>query len=194
MRPTEISRLFGARVDQARKEKGWSKAELARQVGMDYQTVVRWITGQRVPREEVLTQLAAALGKEERFFFRPLEMEQESDDRVRRFLLDVATGLMGGESAATVIEDRLGLPLSAAERQQLAAGSAAIRQKLMDLAGRAWDSLTEEEQMDVWLQVAAYAARRSNEGHHGGQVRGWDLSGFRLVRVANPRAGGPAGP
>ena len=37
-------------IQELLKEKGWSKAELARQLGVSTQTVVYWTKGDTVPR------------------------------------------------------------------------------------------------------------------------------------------------
>ncbi len=48
-------------IQELLKEKGWSKAELARQLGVSTQTVVYWTKGDTVPRGKRLARLSESV-------------------------------------------------------------------------------------------------------------------------------------
>ena len=70
-------------IQELLKEKGWSKAELARQLGVSTQTVVYWTKGDTVPRGKRLAQLSEISGYPQSWFLgegqppslRPLKKE-----------------------------------------------------------------------------------------------------------------------
>jgi transcriptional regulator with XRE-family HTH domain len=55
-------------IQELLKEKGWSKAELARQLGVSTQTVVYWTKGTTVPRGKRLAQLSEISGYSQSWF------------------------------------------------------------------------------------------------------------------------------
>lgn len=52
----------GRRIAAARKARGWSQAELARQMGVTEATVSRWESGDRSPNWFTARKLARTLG------------------------------------------------------------------------------------------------------------------------------------
>jgi transcriptional regulator with XRE-family HTH domain len=90
-KPLQGERIaLGRRLGKARKARGLSKAEAARQVGVRVQSWQQWERGVTSPRPEKLTQIASTLG---------IEVTQLLEDR-RHFFDPV--GFHG--KAATVLE------------------------------------------------------------------------------------------
>lgn len=56
-----MSNTVGERINQLRKKKGISPAELARRIGTDRQRVYNWIKNENRPRQDALEKLAEAL-------------------------------------------------------------------------------------------------------------------------------------
>ncbi|HHD7223867.1 TPA: XRE family transcriptional regulator [Citrobacter koseri] len=83
-------------IQELLKEKGWSKAELARQLGVTAQTVVYWTKGSTVPRGKRLTQLSEIsgyprswfLGEEQNQSF-PSPPQKEDTNSVKFKVLDI---------------------------------------------------------------------------------------------------------
>lgn len=57
-------KFSGAKIRQARHEKGWSQAELAYRAGVRERQVIRWENDQHEPRIDGITKIAAATGKD----------------------------------------------------------------------------------------------------------------------------------
>jgi transcriptional regulator with XRE-family HTH domain len=81
---------LGRRLGKARKARGLSKAEAARQVGVRVQSWQQWEGGLTSPRPEKLTQIAGILGIDvyellegPRHFFDPVSLHCKAKMRVR---------------------------------------------------------------------------------------------------------------
>lgn len=72
----------GCFIAQLRKEKGWTQAELARQLGVTDKAVSRWETGKGLPDTALLQPLAATLGASVGELLAGERMD--TDQRVRR--------------------------------------------------------------------------------------------------------------
>lgn len=72
----------GCFIAQLRKEKGWTQAELARQLGVTDKAVSRWETGKGLPDTALLQPLAATLGVSVGELLAGERMD--ADQRVRR--------------------------------------------------------------------------------------------------------------
>lgn len=55
-------RAFGERIVRLRERRGWSRADLARQLGVARERVAKWELGLRGPMFSVLAPLARVLG------------------------------------------------------------------------------------------------------------------------------------
>ena len=53
---------IGLFLAQARKEKGWTQAELAEKLGVSNRSISRWETGKTMPDYSLLSPLCGALG------------------------------------------------------------------------------------------------------------------------------------
>lgn len=53
---------IGARIKKARKERGWSQADVAEKIGAAQTTISSWETDRTVPTREDVARVAAALG------------------------------------------------------------------------------------------------------------------------------------
>lgn len=83
-------------IQELLKEKGWSKAELARQLGVSTQTVVYWTKGTTVPRGKRLAQLSEISGYPQSWFLGepppasfPSSTQKEDTDSVKFKVLDI---------------------------------------------------------------------------------------------------------
>ncbi|EQB2461957.1 XRE family transcriptional regulator [Klebsiella variicola] len=83
-------------IQELLKEKGWSKAELARQLGVSTQTVVYWTKGTTVPRGKRLAQLSEISGYPQSWFLGeetpasfPSSSQKEDTDSVKFKVLDI---------------------------------------------------------------------------------------------------------
>jgi transcriptional regulator with XRE-family HTH domain len=61
VRPSRLMEETGRRIVQARKRRGWSQAELARQLGIKRERVGNWERGENAPRLEELALLGQVL-------------------------------------------------------------------------------------------------------------------------------------
>lgn len=50
------------RIEEARRSRGWSQAELARKSGLTQQAIQRYESGEREPKVSAVVSMAAALG------------------------------------------------------------------------------------------------------------------------------------
>lgn len=83
-------------IQELLKEKGWSKAELARQLGVSTQTVVYWTKGDTVPRGKRLAQLSEISGYPQSWFLGegqpatfPASAQKGDTDSVKFKVLDI---------------------------------------------------------------------------------------------------------
>jgi repressor LexA len=53
---------MGYKIEQARRARGWSQAELARRSGTTQQAIQRYESGEREPKVSAVVSMAAALG------------------------------------------------------------------------------------------------------------------------------------
>lgn len=59
---TELCQLIGAKVTEARQRKGWTQADLARELGVSFQAIWHWEGGGvRPPNVKRLAEIAIAL-------------------------------------------------------------------------------------------------------------------------------------
>lgn len=63
--------MIGERIRQARKMKGLSLRDLAKEVGLSAQALSNYERGQDVPSSDILLRLAKVLGRKVEFFLRP---------------------------------------------------------------------------------------------------------------------------
>lgn len=54
--------MFGQRLKKLRLEHGWTQEALAKQLGFVKSTVSQWESGDRIPSEDILRQLADVFG------------------------------------------------------------------------------------------------------------------------------------
>ena len=54
--------MFGERLKECRKRKGWNQEELAKQSGYSRSSIINWETGKRAPRTVDIEKLAETLG------------------------------------------------------------------------------------------------------------------------------------
>lgn len=59
---TTTARFSGAKIRQARHDKGWTQAELARRAGIRERQVIRWENEQHSPRLDGIAKIAAVTG------------------------------------------------------------------------------------------------------------------------------------
>ncbi len=92
-------------IQELLKEKGWSKAELARQLGVSTQTVVYWTKGTTVPRGKRLAQLSEISGYSQSWFLGegqpasfPSSVQKEDTDSVKFKVLDIEFSCGDGAS------------------------------------------------------------------------------------------------
>jgi len=60
----QTAKFSGAKIKQARHEKGWTQAELAYRAGVRERQVIRWENDQHEPRIDGISKIAAATGKD----------------------------------------------------------------------------------------------------------------------------------
>ena len=75
---------IGARIREARADKGWKQKELAAQVEVEPITVSRWERGATTPDLDVLGLVADATGKPLSYFVGPASRAPTEDDRLAR--------------------------------------------------------------------------------------------------------------
>lgn len=87
------------RLNEAWSAKGWSKAELARQSGVSYDNIIKYLAGMvEKPRGDILSKLSSALGKDELWLERGIDIEAPT----RRVRL---VGYIGAGQAVYPIDD-----------------------------------------------------------------------------------------
>lgn len=76
-------------LKKARLDKGYSLAELSELTGVTVKALAAYEDGERVPRDEVKTELAAKLGKSLQELFGPEWMDYWTEDEIGRAAEDV---------------------------------------------------------------------------------------------------------
>lgn len=85
----------GAKLRQARFDKGWSQAELARRAGVRERQIIRWENEQNEPRLEAVVALAQATERDvDHFFATNGDGSDESDEEESDPLSDVDRELL----------------------------------------------------------------------------------------------------
>lgn len=157
----ELQMRIGMRMKQAAGRAGLSWREIIAALGISQGTLYRWWSGQRRPSDEALERYASLVGVDRSYFYM---LEGEVEQQVFKSLVQVADGLMRGETVTAAldqaIEAKLGTPI---ERAQLASASEAIRAALQEQARADWDQLSPDEKLEVIRYVfdRALARRRS---------------------------------
>ncbi|EML4687352.1 helix-turn-helix domain-containing protein [Citrobacter amalonaticus] len=78
--------VFGKRVQQVMKEKGWNMADLSKQVMLSHTSIQKWAKGLTVASGERLKRLSAVTGKPEHWFF--MDDDEEQSVPVSQRMLD----------------------------------------------------------------------------------------------------------
>jgi len=104
----EIDAYVGARIGLRRSALGLSQSALAQQLGVSFQQVQKYETGQNRISASRLHRAATALGTSVETFFPPVETARRADDDIwqqLRFITATADGLTVAASFP-LIEDR----------------------------------------------------------------------------------------
>lgn len=79
---TELALRVGRRIRQARKAAGLNQRQLAEKIGepIDGQRVSDWERGVHKPSDRYMAKIAAALGRDEAWFYREVDEADEAPD------------------------------------------------------------------------------------------------------------------
>lgn len=98
------------RIEEVRRSRGWSQAELARRSGLTQQAIQRYESGEREPKVSAVVSMAAALGVTISYL---LGLDRQStgagmtDDEKRLVALYRATDARGRSAIMAVAESQI---------------------------------------------------------------------------------------
>lgn len=157
----ERNQAVGKRVKVYRQRIGMRQQDVAHAVGVSLSTVSKWESGDNGIDRAMIERLANL------FQCTPAELlgpQEESEELVRLFV-ESARMLSVGRTLPSALDRTTGNPslLSEEERRLLTEQSRALRDFVMQQAGREFDLLTEEQQFEIGRQVLRLM-RRMLEG------------------------------
>lgn len=141
--------FFARQLKAALKERGWTVAEFAQQMGLSRSTVSNWTAALRLPDSVKVAKIAEVLGKPASYFVDEAE-EEDLYERLVAVVVDVLRRVAAGEAPAAAVTAETGRHLERRRREQLSPALAeSLRRELRRRAGGDWADLEPAAQREL---------------------------------------------
>lgn len=159
----EYKKALGRRLREAAQSAGLSSDAVAERLGVQGGSVRGWWVGRTEPSNERLEAYAAMVNQS---VAELRGAEEETDDRLLRSLMEWIDLLHSGHSADEAYERRPGniRPLTKEKRAILRAAQSGIEKDLAARGGADWNSLTEEQKLEILTQIQRQAEENRRKG------------------------------
>lgn len=159
------AKTIGLKIQEARLAKGMTQADLAKAMGLDRGTVVRWETGKAIPRKTGIPKIAKLLSKEPAWILEGsselspvvqnveiLRAERRTLKEIREAVKNLAGKVQGDSKSCDAIVAREVAPARGAKKANLKPAVNVDRKALEDIT-RAWDSARPEARIVAALLI-----------------------------------------